>query len=219
MACCYQDECGEFSVTPMLVAPCLPARYREEPAICYPCLPSCPKGKDVYCCEEKHRRHRSPVYDQRKSPPPRRQCCKNSAPSDSSQNPCSTCCKPIKMKYVIPCYRYEDGRIANQPNSLMRRACEVAVGARVRRKPFVESSYRADANDVEHRYHSEDERGNCRYYFERQKQEQTVSCPGIPRYQSEPSPFSDATCDPDYQYVDCIQARVTNNPKTCYYYC
>lgn len=40
----------------------------------------------------------------------------------------------------------------------MRRACEVAVGRRNRRKPFVETSYRADPDNEVRRYHSEDDR-------------------------------------------------------------
>lgn len=40
----------------------------------------------------------------------------------------------------------------------MRRACEVAVGTRPRRKPFVVSSYTADPDQEVHRYASQDER-------------------------------------------------------------
>lgn len=45
----------------------------------------------------------------------------------------------------------------NQPTILARRACEVAVGARSRRKPYVHSSYCSDCDQEVHRYCCEDE--------------------------------------------------------------
>lgn len=48
--------------------------------------------------------------------------CKSPSPqSHSSRHECSNCCdtycarpcKPVRTKYVIPCYRYEDGRIVS----------------------------------------------------------------------------------------------------------
>lgn len=39
----------------------------------------------------------------------------------------------------------------------MNRACEVALGVKTRRKPFIEPSYRADSCNEIHKYHSEDE--------------------------------------------------------------
>lgn len=45
----------------------------------------------------------------------------------------------------------------NQPTVLTRRACEVAVGARCRRKPYVHTSYCSDCDQEVHRYCCEDE--------------------------------------------------------------
>ncbi|XP_059051069.1 uncharacterized protein LOC131845922 isoform X3 [Achroia grisella] len=182
MAYCYSDDCGEFAVTPMLVAPCYPSKCYEE-TVSYPCLPQCPKGRLVYCCEKDlprtpprspisrlkervdqcndphcrlHHGCNSPPRYRNRSPPPTR------SPPCTPQDCCPTCCqptcKPVKTKYVIPCYRYEDGRIRNQPTVLMRRACEVAIGTKAKRKPFVESMYCADSHNEVHRYRSEDER-------------------------------------------------------------
>ncbi|XP_059051068.1 uncharacterized protein LOC131845922 isoform X2 [Achroia grisella] len=135
MAYCYSDDCGEFAVTPMLVAPCYPSKCYEE-TVSYPCLPQCPKGRLVYCCEKDlprtpprspisrlkervdqcndphcrlHHGCNSPPRYRNRSPPPTR------SPPCTPQDCCPTCCqptcKPVKTKYVIPCYRYEDGRI------------------------------------------------------------------------------------------------------------
>ncbi|CAG4954623.1 unnamed protein product [Colias eurytheme] len=117
MACCY-DECGDYQVTPILVAPCDSSPCCESPALCYPCLPRCPKGQVVYCCEKKPRRSPPCIDDD---------CCEQSKKGCSKQKKesyqrdcsphhcCPACkhptCKPVKTKYVIPCYRYEDGRI------------------------------------------------------------------------------------------------------------
>lgn len=46
----------------------------------------------------------------------------------------------------------------NQTTVLMRRACEVACGARPRRAPFVVSTYHADPDNEVRRFHAEDER-------------------------------------------------------------
>ncbi|XP_064074344.1 keratin-associated protein 4-12-like isoform X2 [Vanessa tameamea] len=167
MAYCF-DELENYAVTPMLATPCVPDQCCERSPVCCASLPRCQKGEIVYvekpqtkcykktnatnynCCSECSKQSRSP------EPLRRQTCC-------SSQEYCPTCnkcnpCKSIKTKYVIPCYRYEDGRIVNQPTVLMRRACEVAVGARPRRKPFVESCYSADPDQQIHRYVSQDER-------------------------------------------------------------
>ncbi|XP_073958414.1 uncharacterized protein isoform X5 [Choristoneura fumiferana] len=176
MDCCYvEEECEDYSVRPMLMVPCAPVKCRGEAPACFPCLPRC--SKKVYCCEKPKSKPtvRSPAF----SDEPDDDCCqpkkRSSRPrssDDSYQSPqrqarcppppcyepcCQPTCKPVKTKYVIPCYRYEDGRITNQPTVLMRRACEVAIGKRPRKKPFVESCYRADADHQESRYISEDE--------------------------------------------------------------
>ncbi|CAK1540132.1 unnamed protein product [Leptosia nina] len=114
MSCSY-DECGDYQVTPVLMAPCDSGPCCDAPAVCYPCLPRCPKGQVVYCCEKKPR-GRLPCTDD--------DCCEqpkqSTRPQDhrrdcSPHQCCPACkhpsCKPVKTKYVIPCYRYEDGRI------------------------------------------------------------------------------------------------------------
>ncbi|XP_062524723.1 uncharacterized protein LOC134198691 isoform X3 [Bombyx mori] len=175
MQYCYPEDCGPFAVAPVLVTSSYPTRCEESPT-CYPCLPHCPQSM-VYCCDTRPKtplrrssccdskefdsrnrnRNHSPPRQNRNSPPPP---CRSDSTHKPSSNCCPTCCQPtcqpVKTKYVIPCYRYEDGRI-DQPTVLMRRACEVAAGVRGRRKPFVETSYRADPYDEVHRYHSEDE--------------------------------------------------------------
>lgn len=127
MACCYPEDCGEYAVTPMLIAPCLPTKCCEDPPVCYPCLPRCPKGQIVYCCEKPPRSKREPCCENSTAesdcgecnPPPasKQQRCRPSTPRQSScaapPNCCPTCCRPMKTKYVIPCYRYEDGRIVS----------------------------------------------------------------------------------------------------------
>lgn len=114
MAFCYEDL-GDYTVTPMLVSPTVPERCCEAP-LCYPCLPRCskqivycekPPSKPVrYCdeyCHEKPRPAKESRYKQRCNSPARESCCPT----------CNNPCKPIKTKYVIPCYRYEDGRIVS----------------------------------------------------------------------------------------------------------
>lgn len=123
MACCYSEDCGEFAVTPMLIAPCLPTKCCEDPPVCYPCLPRCPKGQMVYCCEKRPQPRQAPCCESDDGcdippPPPRQQCSRpQPAPRQSSckapPDCCPTCCRPMKTKYVIPCYRYEDGRIVS----------------------------------------------------------------------------------------------------------
>ncbi|RVE48161.1 hypothetical protein evm_007221 [Chilo suppressalis] len=229
MACCYYEDCGEYAVTPMLIAPCLPPNRCEDQPVCLPCLPGCNKSQVVYCCEKPRPRRRSPACCEHQDdeenccpPPPRREkTCHAPRQTSSCSHPpdnCSTCYKPVKTKYVIPCYRYEDGRIMNQPTVLMRRACEVAVGARERRKPFVMSTYKADASNVEHRYHSEDERGNCCYHFERKKQEVPDCCSARPPCY--PSPCHASVSCPECQYSDCVHAQaVAPSDNYCCYYC
>ncbi|XP_039760849.1 uncharacterized protein LOC120634371 isoform X4 [Pararge aegeria] len=166
----YFEEPGDYAVTPMLISPCGPEKYCEAPPICYSCLPHCPKGQMVYYCDKPQctkspRRRDDPCndipekpnshYKRQLSPPTKEDCCPT----------CNNPCKPIKTKYVIPCYRYEDGRIVNQPTVLMRRACEVAVGARPRRKPFAISTSCVDPDQEVHRYHSQDDRATTRMGF------------------------------------------------------
>ncbi|XP_039760831.1 uncharacterized protein LOC120634371 isoform X2 [Pararge aegeria] len=112
----YFEEPGDYAVTPMLISPCGPEKYCEAPPICYSCLPHCPKGQMVYYCDKPQctkspRRRDDPCndipekpnshYKRQLSPPTKEDCCPT----------CNNPCKPIKTKYVIPCYRYEDGRI------------------------------------------------------------------------------------------------------------
>lgn len=131
MDCYYPVDCGEFSVTPMLVAnSCTPKCYEEEPA-CYPCLPRCTKPV-YYCCEKKAPRSppppRTAVCEDccvrpaspvrccapRSPPPARQESCPPPAPAPAPCcNSCCPPCKPVKTKYIIPCYRYEDGRIVS----------------------------------------------------------------------------------------------------------
>ncbi|XP_063822929.1 keratin-associated protein 10-1-like isoform X1 [Ostrinia nubilalis] len=233
MACCYPEDCGEYAVTPMLIAPCLPTKCCEDPPVCYPCLPRCPKGQMVYCCEKRPPPRQSQSCESDEGccdppPAPRQKCSRPPpAPRQSSScaappNCCPTCCRPMKTKYVIPCYRYEDGRITNQPTLLMRRACEVAVGARQRRKPFVLSTYSADPYNVEQRYHCEDERGNCCFHFERKKP-MSSCCSLVPsHHHHHPCPACQpCVSSPQCQYTDCVHARVVdstwNRPSCCYY--
>ncbi|XP_022822048.1 keratin-associated protein 10-8-like isoform X1 [Spodoptera litura] len=249
MECCYQPNCEEYAVTPMLVAPappCAPKYCDEEPA-CMPCLPRCqkpvyycctkepPPKRDYYCCTKvAPKRDCCPLPPQTvccpvspqtvccrpRSTPPRHDSCGHGGhgghgghpPPQPQQQACNSCCaqpppnKPVKTKYIIPCYRYEDGRITNQPTVLMRRACEVACGARPRRKPFVCSSYSADPYNEIRRFHSEDERGNCCYHFERKKPPKD-------------SPGSGCTAFGPCQacYTDCVFARAVDSPDCCYY--
>ncbi|KOB68965.1 Uncharacterized protein OBRU01_11082 [Operophtera brumata] len=300
---CYPEECGGYSVIPMLMAPCYPTNRCEDPSVCFPCLPRCPKGQLVYCCEKippkaptktpkchddsyDHDSHRKdccpPRHCRPRSPAPTRQSSyKALKESDTS---CHSGCKPVKAKYeqyvpsrhgrlprsayrrngmqdqihgyrgatqflcagdcsqgccvfsaieplrtifprvtqevrqlpvtafkrngmqdqehskalgaanflsrcprdvsiecdvitnpvkvgdpakvppctacsVLGCCLLKKKPIEhNQPTVLTRRACEIAVGTRMRKKPFVESSYSADEFSEVHRYHCEDER-------------------------------------------------------------
>uniref|UniRef100_A0A2A4J3U5 Uncharacterized protein n=1 Tax=Heliothis virescens TaxID=7102 RepID=A0A2A4J3U5_HELVI len=217
MECCYPPDCGECTVTPMLVAPnCVPKYCDEEPPTCYPCLPRCQKPMYV-CYDQKPTRPKTPrcqAYERESCPrhasccsprPPRHEPC--SAPEPSCEPCCPPPCKPVKTKYIIPCYRYEDGRITNQPTVLTRRACEVACGTRARRKPFVVSSYAADPYNEIRRYHSEDERGNCCFHFERNKP-QCNPCASL----CQPC----VSC-PECQYVDCVYAHPATDSSGCYY--
>ncbi|XP_030027577.2 keratin-associated protein 9-1 [Manduca sexta] len=123
MECCY-DDCGEFSVTPVLMAPCYTSKCCDEPPICYPCLPRCHKPAIAYCEKKKSRRHDDDDdccdgCDRKRGPsPPRHKRAPTSQSATNCCHPpncCPTCCqptcKPVRTKYVIPCYRYEDGRI------------------------------------------------------------------------------------------------------------
>lgn len=139
MECCYSDDCEAYAVTPVLMAPCYPTKCSEDPPMCYPCLPRCPRGQIAYYCEKKPKTpprttdqnylksecNRCPNRRQRSSTPPRQHKrsstpTRNSSNANSCQSPlnyCTACCqptcKPVKTKYVIPCYRYEDGRIVS----------------------------------------------------------------------------------------------------------
>ncbi|XP_073958413.1 uncharacterized protein isoform X4 [Choristoneura fumiferana] len=141
MDCCYvEEECEDYSVRPMLMVPCAPVKCRGEAPACFPCLPRC--SKKVYCCEKPKSKPtvRSPAF----SDEPDDDCCqpkkRSSRPrssDDSYQSPqrqarcppppcyepcCQPTCKPVKTKYVIPCYRYEDGRIVwPLPSSALKR--------------------------------------------------------------------------------------------------
>ncbi|XP_063395340.1 uncharacterized protein LOC134680189 isoform X2 [Cydia fagiglandana] len=162
MEICCLEECGADSVRPMLVAP----RCIDNPPY-HPCLPAC--TKTYYCCDKppkpKHcHRHCIKAEYEPCSPPNNHQDCyivRSPSPSPRSLccEPCESHreCKPTKTKYIMPCYRYEDGRIANQPTVLMRRACEVAVGKRPRKKPYEESRFVRDPDHQESRYIREDE--------------------------------------------------------------
>ncbi|XP_022822051.1 sperm mitochondrial-associated cysteine-rich protein-like isoform X4 [Spodoptera litura] len=165
MECCYQPNCEEYAVTPMLVAPappCAPKYCDEEPA-CMPCLPRCqkpvyycctkepPPKRDYYCCTKvAPKRDCCPLPPQTvccpvspqtvccrpRSTPPRHDSCGHGGhgghgghpPPQPQQQACNSCCaqpppnKPVKTKYIIPCYRYEDGRIVNPlPSSALKR--------------------------------------------------------------------------------------------------
>lgn len=120
MACCF-EELDDYAVTPMILSPCIPEQCCERPSPCYVSLPKCPKG-EITLLEKpynKNSKRTNRVGDN---------CCrefiKQQNPSElqsqqssySSQEYCPTCnspCKSIKTKYVIPCYRYEDGRIVS----------------------------------------------------------------------------------------------------------
>ncbi|XP_052759012.1 uncharacterized protein LOC113518547 isoform X2 [Galleria mellonella] len=135
---CYPEDCSEFAVTPMLTAPCYQTKSEELP-LCYACMPECPKGRFVYCSEK--RLPKTPPRTPNRYSKKQKDCDDLNSRSyhghDSSyrrrnlspcapQSYCPTCCqstcKPIKTKYVIPCYRYEDGRIANPlPSSALKR--------------------------------------------------------------------------------------------------
>ncbi|OWR41900.1 hypothetical protein KGM_203779 [Danaus plexippus plexippus] len=120
MACSF-EELG-YAVTPMLVSPFHAEKCCEAPPICYPCLPRCPKGQIIYCCEkplQKCSRTSDSNYEdccnekpKKLMPPP--VTCNEQASCPRHEQYCSPChdhCKQVKTKYVIPCYRYEDGRI------------------------------------------------------------------------------------------------------------
>lgn len=134
MANCHTEDLVEYMVSPMLVTPCYPSKYCEESPMCCPYLPRCPKGY-VYCREKSPSKTHRPmpmecesepvVYETRHNchhcPSPTRYRTARSPPPHTPQKPneshCPTCsqpiCKPVKTKYVMPCYRYEDGRIVS----------------------------------------------------------------------------------------------------------
>lgn len=119
MACCF-EESDDYTVTPMILSPCVPEQCCERPSPCYVSLPRCPKG-EIALIEKPHNKNSKRTNQVGDN------CCrefiKQNSPelqrrqsSYSSQEYCPTCnspCKPIKTKYVIPCYRYEDGRIVS----------------------------------------------------------------------------------------------------------
>ncbi|XP_060807999.1 uncharacterized protein LOC106140079 [Amyelois transitella] len=223
MECCFDiDGCEDFAITPVLVTPCYPQKCAEDPPMCYPCLPGCAKGKLMYCCEK--RAPRAPARTPRDGDRDRNQDCSHARNMPSREPPpqrdnscCQPTCKPVRTKYVIPCYRYEDGRIRNQPTVLMRRACEVAVGARSRRKPFVESSFSSDPEKEIRRFISEDERGNYCYHVEMKNAKAPGQCPN--HLCPNPGPRPQCVSCPECQYTDCVKARVipANNNSCCYY--
>ncbi|XP_061709061.1 uncharacterized protein LOC133519130 isoform X5 [Cydia pomonella] len=119
MEICCLEECGANSVRPVLIAP----RCNDAPVDFYPCLPAC--TKTYYCCEKpkpkesreessrrgecrhsQHKMERRPC-----SPPNNHQDCYVVRPPSPRPPCCEPQCKPTKTKYIIPCYRYEDGRI------------------------------------------------------------------------------------------------------------
>ncbi|XP_047985696.1 uncharacterized protein LOC125225865 [Leguminivora glycinivorella] len=214
-----KEECGANTVRPMLVPP----RADDGPVAYYPCLPAC--TKTYYCCEkpkskprEESSRRGECRHSQQKierrpcSPPNNHQDC-FVIRSPSPRPPCcEPQCKPTKTKYIIPCYRYEDGRIANQPTVLMRRACEVAIGKRPRKKPYEERRFIRDADHQESRYIREDEEGNCCFHFEKQKHSSRPQCPAV---------IAQCASCPQYcmEYPPCVTARPEPSlPPNCYYY-
>ncbi|XP_013177166.1 PREDICTED: keratin-associated protein 10-5-like isoform X2 [Papilio xuthus] len=122
MDCCFVNECERFAVTPVLVSP--QVKCCESAPIYVPCC----NDKVVYCCEKI--RPCTPVA--------RKICydgnCDHTCTlcSEPPQKFCPTCRQPTgppakpAVKYVMPCYRYEDGRIINQPTCLTKHACKVA---------------------------------------------------------------------------------------------
>ncbi|XP_061709058.1 uncharacterized protein LOC133519130 isoform X3 [Cydia pomonella] len=122
MEICCLEECGANSVRPVLIAP----RCNDAPVDFYPCLPAC--TKTYYCCEKpkpkesreessrrgecrhsQHKMERRPC-----SPPNNHQDCYVVRPPSPRPPCCEPQCKPTKTKYIIPCYRYEDGRIVRR---------------------------------------------------------------------------------------------------------
>ncbi|CAK1540133.1 unnamed protein product [Leptosia nina] len=77
---------------------------------------------------------------------------------------CDVCTRPVEINdpvKVPPMQKSELCCRVNQPTVLTRRACEVAVGCRPRRKPFIAHSYCVDSEQEIHRYVSEDDRVSC----------------------------------------------------------
>ncbi|XP_013177167.1 PREDICTED: uncharacterized protein LOC106124756 isoform X3 [Papilio xuthus] len=118
MDCCFVNECERFAVTPVLVSP--QVKCCESAPIYVPCC----NDKVVYCCEKI--RPCTPVA--------RKICydgnCDHTCTlcSEPPQKFCPTCRQPTgppakpAVKYVMPCYRYEDGRIVqNLPVSAFKR--------------------------------------------------------------------------------------------------
>ncbi|KAJ8735650.1 hypothetical protein PYW07_007270 [Mythimna separata] len=190
--------------------------YCEKPQYC--CIEKPHKSyseKPKYYCTEKPVKCYAPQYVCCEPPPPRHKVCPVPDPCCHQQH----YCKPVKTKYIMPCYRYEDGRVTNQPTVLMRRACEVACGKR-QRKPFVVASYAADPHNEIRRYHSEDERGNCCFHFERKKPESYEPCwdpeachPCAPCHSS-PACYSPVWCL-ECQYVDGVYSHPTDPLSHC----
>lgn len=134
MDCCYSG-CDGYEVAPMLEPPC--CECCDDEPVSYPRLPVCnphcckkpPKPmycheskppKVMYCCESKPPKL---MYCCEKKPPKvvykTKPCCNDChrPPSPCHKTSCchdsEPCCKPVKTKYIIPCYRYEDGRIVS----------------------------------------------------------------------------------------------------------
>ncbi|CAB3256481.1 unnamed protein product [Arctia plantaginis] len=138
MECCFTDfkKCDDgFCVSPAFaaVAPdcCEPAECYEEKPVLYCCEKKPPKV--VYCCQNKevvyncnkkppgaaHHSEKKPtkvVYCCEKEPPKVVYCCEKPAtpPSPPPKHCCEESCRPVKTKYIMPCYRYEDGRIVEK---------------------------------------------------------------------------------------------------------
>ncbi|CAK1602206.1 unnamed protein product [Parnassius mnemosyne] len=149
MDCCYSNDCEQFSTTPILFTPCTPVKFCESTPVCIPCVPTCNQQQIIYCCEkpqqslprlkkvynDSHCDDCDPCHLQStQKPRSQHKRCFDS----HSQEYCPTCHQPtdtpVKTKYIMPCYRYEDGRIINQPNSFTKHACEVACSLRPNQK-------------------------------------------------------------------------------------
>ncbi|XP_068626488.1 uncharacterized protein [Battus philenor] len=115
MECCYSNECENYSVTPILLSPCPPIKCCESAPVYIPCQSSCNEKQVIFCCEK------PPTS----TPQAKKVCCDDQGNcltkcqrcADAQQSYCPTCHQPTNppvktpVKYIMPCYRYEDGRI------------------------------------------------------------------------------------------------------------